>query len=223
METINTLEHGIQGVGSSAVSEETTTPYVPLESVKSAERKDATDNSKILSIAEESTTEKQDLVDLAKTQRDVQITADDKARFLDSVIKGTRFYGYADLFGGRVRVKFRSRTLAETEAIMAYVHRKGVLGELLTKSDVSDTLLAALLVAQVEEVGDVSYKEMQTPYKYVESSVGTTEPGWIADVEMWKNKPEHLTSAIGDALIDFEAKYWKMIAASKDENFWNPG
>lgn len=225
METIKTEDSNVENTtipGSENAQTETTKDYVPLEHVNSANRQEATKQF-IVEQAEKSTVENQNLVNLVKANREVEITDEDKSAFLESVINGTRFYAHVNLFGGKVRVKFRSRTLAETEAIMSYLHRQGILGKLFTKADVSDTLLTALLVAQVEEVGDVTYKEMSKPYKYVETAASYEEPGWLADLEMWRNKPEHLTSALGDALVDFEAKYWKMIAASKDENFWNPG
>lgn len=219
METINTA--GMPANNTEKPTHDDAT-YVPLQSVNDASRDDAT-SQHIVAEAENRVSNPAEIINTADRAKTVVITEDDKSRFIDSVVKGTRFYGYANLFGGNLRVKFRSRTIAETEAIMAYVHRKGVTGELVTRADVSDSLLSALLVAQVEEVGDVSYPEMRKPYKYVETGTSLDPPGWIADLDMWRSKPEHITSAIGDALIDFEAKYWKMLRASKDENFWNPG
>lgn len=197
--------------------------HVPLAGVNEAARSEAAAGIPNLESVEKATKENTDLVNLDSAAAKVVITDDDKTRFIDAVLRGCRYTAYAYLYGGKVRVKFRSRTLNETEAIMAYVHREGILGNIVTRADLSDNMMAALFVAQVEEVGDLSYPEMKQPYKFVDTPSGVENPGWIGELEMWKSKPEHLTAALGNALIEFEAKYWKMIGESKNENFWNPG
>ncbi len=225
VETASNKTPDVNGQQGAAVDnkEDRNPQYAPLSDVKSTDTDSAFNNSPELKIASLSMSENSDVVDLAKRAEFVTITDEDKNRFIDSVVSGTRFTSYADIYGGRVRIKFRSRTLAETEAVMSYVHREGIAGKIVTKADLSDTIMSALFVAQVAEVGDVAYPEMKPPYKYEETAAGISKPGWLGEVEMWKSKPEHLTAAVGNALVDFEAKYWKMIAESKNENFWKPG
>lgn len=195
-------------------------PYVPLAGAVVA---DTNDVKKLDTLVKEATDAKKDRTVVDTKGTEVRITNDDKLAFLKAVASGERYVSTVRLFGGKVKVKFRSRSVGETEAIIAYMHRNGMAGKFITKADVSDTSLAALLVAQVAELNDVAYPEMKKPLKYTETLDGINEPAWVADIDMWLSKPEALLAALGEALVEFEAKYWHMVGASRLENFWNPG
>lgn len=191
-------------------------PYVPLENVSKASKDDAGSVDSLNRVVDEG---REELVD----RREVDITPADKAAFLDAIVSGSRFVSEASLFDGRVKVSFRSRSVEETEAILAYLHRSGVAGKFTTRTDVRDTSLLALLVAQVASLNDVDYDEMRRPLNAVETLGGVTEPAWVEDLEIWRRKPEALVTALGDALVEFESKYWTLTKAATDENFWKPG
>lgn len=193
-----------------------------FEGVDSASKDAAVNKDALLKLGQESKDSPNELLAMPN-KGDVVISDADKAAFLDSIVSGSRFESTTYLFGGRLKLKLRSRSLEETEAILSFLHRTGVKGELVTKADVSNAALTALLVAQVKELGDVSFDEMRRPLKYVETADGVKDPGWVKDLKIWNKKPEALCSAIGAALVDFEAKYWKMVDEAKNENFWNPG
>jgi len=194
--------------------------YVPLKGVTDT---DTSTVKKFDTLVRSADNADDDRTVLDKTQERVTITNSDKLEFLKAVTTGNRFVQTVDLFGGNLRVKFRSRSVDETEAILAYMHKSGIDGKFVTKADVSDTSLAALLVAQVAEINGVEYAEMKKPLKFTEDLDGVHPPAWEADLDIWRSKPESLISALGAALVEFEAKYWKMVGASRDENFWNPG
>ena len=111
METIKTEDSNVENTtmpGSENAQTEAAKDYVPLEHVNSANRQEATKQF-IVEQAEKSTVENQNLVNLVKANREVEITDEDKSAFLESVINGSRIYAHVNLFGGKVRVKFRSR------------------------------------------------------------------------------------------------------------------
>lgn len=195
--------------------------YQPFENVNDAD----TDNvKKIDGLLNHASEYKNNAADLIENEaHTVNLTAADKSSFLDAIVTGDRFTSTVYLYNGRLKLKLRSRSVEETEAILAYMHRNGIAGNFTTKADVSNAALEALLVAQVAELGDVVYPEMKKPLRYVDTVDGIQDPGWIQDIEIWRRKPESLVAAIGDALVEFEAKYWAMVRASRDENFWNPG
>lgn len=223
METIETTEARLEDANKpeEKKEEQKKVEYKPLADVKSAEEDTAEKyEGGIIDSAKSENSPGQSLL---SSKREVTITDEDKSNFIQAVVTGTRYKGTAYLYGGRIRVKFRSRSVEETDAILSFIHRNGILGKFVTQADIKDATLAALLVAQVEELSDVAYPEMKAPLKYVETPTGVEDPAWIKDMDMWKKKPEHLVMAIGDALVDFESKYWKMIQESRNENFWGPG
>lgn len=221
MEITKTKEQPTQAAESADIKSTTSDRYVPLADTNTADVEKTKKADGLLQETANVENEAKNLVDRKDTE--VEITTRDKMEFLEAVTTGSRYKSTAYLFGGRVKVRFRSRSVEETEAILSYMHRSGIGGDFVTKADVSDAALAALLVAQVDEIDGVEYTEMKKPLKYTETIDGIKEPGWIQDLEMWRRKPEYFVAALGDALVAFEAKYWEMVRASKDENFWSPG
>lgn len=192
-------------------------PYVPLDGVDSTSPAEHADETRIESFAASG----RGMITGADAPK-VDITTADKDAFVSAVVSGGRFVSRTRLFNGKVDVVFRSRSLEETEAILAYMQRNGISGKFTTKADVQDASLLALLVASVESINGVSYPEMRAPLRYTETLDGVKDPAWVEDLEIWRKKPDALLAALGDALVEFEAKYWAMTKAAKDENFWNP-
>lgn len=196
--------------------------YVPLENLKTAKTDSAKGNEPMLEAVDSSEEDRKGVI--GYQEHDVyEITDEEKAQFIRAVVTGDRYRATARLFGGNMVVKFRSRSVDETEAILSYLHRKGILGEFSTRSDMSNATVAALLTAQVEEIDGVAYPEMKRPLKFSQNGGTVEDPAWVSDADGWRRKPEFIVSALGRALIEFESKYWAMIDESKNENFWNPG
>jgi len=224
MELINTVEQKNEDTSADTnkVEKENEPAYVPLEAVNTADTTAVKESDGLLNVADSVKLDEDTLVE-GGNDTSVEITQQDKNKFIEAVITGDRFVSEAKLFGGRVTVRFRSRSMDETEAILAYIHRQGVLGKFETRTDVHNATLAALLVAQVQEYCGVEYPPMKKPYKFTEGVGGVQPPAWVDDMKIWSSKSDAVVAALGSALVSFEAKYWKMIEASKDENFWNPG
>ncbi len=217
MDITRTAGAGVEPAeGAGAPESEKQEPYTPLGGVSEADRSAGTTER----LVEVAMAPRPILADPG--DRKVEVTEADKAAFLDAVVNGTRFESTVDLFGGKVRAVLRSRSLPETEAILAHMQRKGLSGAFTTSASVQDESLLALLVAQVKFINGVEYAEMKAPLMYREDLDGVHDPAWIESMDIWRSKPVPLVSALGDALVDFEAKYWTMTRAAGDENFWKP-
>ena len=160
---------------------------------------------------------------LSPASGDVEILRRHKEAFLDSVVSGGRYVEEFRIFGGRMSVRVRSRTNAETDALESYLRRQIALSAVSYESEYSSLTRRLLMVAQVAEVDGVEYPEMAAPLKYVETPEGLTPPAWEPSLGMWASKPDAVVAAISGCIMEFEARYWKMISMSRDENFWLSG
>lgn len=153
----------------------------------------------------------------------VTVEARHKEAFLDSLVTGDRYRETLSLYGGRVKVTFRSRTLAETDAIMSHLQHLAA-GKIVTSDyEYSSAVRLAMLAAQVERLNEVEYPPLAEPLFYVDTGESVDPPGWLDAVSIWQSKPEALVAALGAACSEFEARYWAMVKASGDINFWQPG
>lgn len=153
----------------------------------------------------------------------VVITEEDKSAFIKAITTGERYRVRTALFGGRIPLVLRSRSVGESEAIDSYVRRRITDGFISNGTEYGDALRLCLLVASVERLGDETFEEMQGPLlTVVKGKDDIREPGWIQMLDFWRDKPEGLVNAVLKELFAFEAKYTEMVSRSADENFWNP-
>ena len=155
------------------------------------------------------------------TPEELTITAEEKNAFVESMLTGSRHYQTYTIFGGRVKVTVRSRTVPETQAMYAYMRHaltKDASGLATLEGDMSYILLAA----QIEEINGTKYPEMKEPLTFTENDGTEEEPGWMSCLKSWKSKPEGLTDALINRVQLFEYKYWTMVSEASNKNFWNP-
>lgn len=164
-----------------------------------------------------------DLLSGAAAVSEVKITRAMKDQFLDCVVSGKRYRSQEVLYGGRLRVSVRCRSLDETDAIESYLRRMVSLGRISSPSEYANAARRCLLVAQVSEVNGVEYQEMAKPYKFTETGDGLNPPAWEAQMDVFGRMPEQIVSALSGCVLRFEAAYWRMVSMAGDENFWNPG
>jgi len=194
---------------------ESTTPIPVSEETKESEK-----NAALPGVVS-GTAENKGVINHEKyDEQELVITNTEKSTFIDAMITGERYRQSYSIFGGKVNIIIRSRTNKETQAMYAYIRHE------LSQDGGNLTLLEGdmqymLLLAQVEEVNGTKYPEMKTPLTYVESGGSTQEPGWVADLNAWKNRPEGLVSAIINRIQLFEYKYWTMVKEASNKNFWN--
>lgn len=153
---------------------------------------------------------------------DLEITPEEKAAFIDSLISGKRYKHEYSIFGGKIHVVIRNRSSEETHAMYSYIRR--VLsknGDNEGMNIVEGDMAYIPLVAQIDEINGTKFPEMKHPLSYEESDGKEIPPGWLEDFKAWKAKPEGLTSALISFVQLFEYKYWTMVKEAANKNFWN--
>lgn len=151
----------------------------------------------------------------------VEISKSEKEAFLDAIVTGGRYRWSTTLFGGRVYLGLRARTVAEVEAIDSYIRRLINDKRIVVGSEYADVMRLCLLVAGVERLGEERFPEMGE--KDLIATVGpdgVRTPAWVDMLGVWRSKPEGLVNAILPELFKFEAKYAEMVRRGSDENFW---
>lgn len=145
-----------------------------------------------------------------------------KRAFTESLITGERYTEDFSLLGGRMSVRIRSRSSAETEAITAYARRMVVTGKVRTDYDYSALMRKILAVAQVDEINGVKQPRMEEPLFFTETREELVPPGWEPRIKAWGDKPEAILAAVVRCVLEFEARYWEMIRKVNDTDFWVP-
>lgn len=154
---------------------------------------------------------------------EIVITDTDRDTFLDAVVKHTRFTQDFTIYGGRITGTLRSRTQAETRAIISQLQREIRSGSIAVDADYTVRLRSMLLAAQVASVDDVDYVELAQPLNPVKDADGNiADPGWLKQAAEWESADEWYVTAIYDVLRKFEAKYWTMVSNAANQDFWRP-
>lgn len=156
-------------------------------------------------------------------QEHVSVSQAHKDAFCNALVSNSRYTERFSLFGGKLSVVIRSRTLAETDAIEAYLRRQVMTGSVNTTPDYSNLTRKVLLAAQVQELNGVVYEELKAPLTYVEKDSGLEPPGWEGQVRMWEKQSGAVAVALIRCITEFEARYWFMVDNANDTNFWNRG
>jgi hypothetical protein len=152
----------------------------------------------------------------------VVITDSDREAFLEAMVSGNRFMLPFELFNGKVKGRFRSRTQIETNASISYLSYECRNEKIVTGIEYSNRLRNMLLAAQVMELNEVGFVELKAPLLRTVNGKDVVEPGWLDQLTYWENQNDGLVNAIYKELQIFERKYWVMVDNAKDQNFWNP-
>jgi hypothetical protein len=158
----------------------------------------------------------------------VELTPADKDAFVDAMVTGGRYERPFELFGGRVMGVFRSRTSAESLAILKELARQWTIRKFMSESEYSTMLRWGMLKAHLKELNGVQYAEMKEPLT-AQSTVEADgkevvkEPEWFKEMHaQFGSKDEGLYTAVYREVRTFEKKYWALVAHAKDQNFWKP-
>lgn len=154
---------------------------------------------------------------------DIKVEENHKNDFLECLATGERYTEDFSLFNGKINVKIRCRSIEESDALMAYLRSESLRGNLDTDYEYQALTRIILLVAQVAQLNDISFPEMEKPLFSTMEGMTKKPPAWVERIAFWRSKPEALVSAISACVSQFETRYWSMIKASSDINFWQPG
>jgi hypothetical protein len=158
----------------------------------------------------------------------VTITKEDKARFMDAFVDGSRFTRPFSLMGGRLTGIFRSRKVKESRALLQELGRQAVLYK-LSMTDYTAKVRHAVIHSQLAEINGVARPEWKEPLVAMEVQEGPERkvtvkpPEWALDMEAYFNeKDEGWVDALYHELRLFEKVYWEMVTRLPDQNFWTP-
>ena len=151
------------------------------------------------------------------------VTKQNKDDFCSCLISNSRYTEKFSLFGGKVSLTIRSRTLEETDSIEAYLRWMAATGGVYTAADYSNLARNILLATQVQEMNGVSYPELKGPMRMTEVDGKREPPGWLPQLETWGKMADAIALAVIRCVVEFEARYWFMVENAKDANFWLHG
>ena len=152
----------------------------------------------------------------------VEITPMERDNFVNALVTGDRYLSMFELFGGKITGSFRSRSQAETQAILVQLTRECRDAIITTDAEYGTRLRSMLLLTQVAQFNGMDYIALKAPLLSRVDGAKITPPGWLGQLEAWETKHEGLIVAIYSELQLFEKKYWTMVRNAKDQNFWNP-
>ena len=156
---------------------------------------------------------------------EIELTPVDKQTFLTAIVDDRRFELDFELFDGRLEVTFRSRTNAETRAVLQEMRRQLVANEIDTEIEYTTRLRHALMRFQLKQLNGEEYPPPEEP---LAAQVSTDEngkkqvtpPQWVQESEAYFQGHEARTTAIYNALCIFESKYWTLTENANNQDFW---
>lgn len=153
--------------------------------------------------------------------KDITLTPEDKAAFIDAVANNSRFTRNYSLFGGKITLTIRSLTSDEVNAMSAWMVRRG-------SSDSAGVLAGRyrkyLVAAQVSKYNGVEMPPLENPLFETLASDGKTvnPPGWIKRCDFWDGIGSGVFTAIMGCITDFDSRYAVLCSKAEDSNFWSP-
>lgn len=152
---------------------------------------------------------------------EVRLTEEERAIFLDAIVSNSRFVLPFTIFNGKVNGLIRSRTQAETRAIISQLQREIRETSIQSDADYTLRLRSMLMAAQIAEYNGATNPELTEPLMPVRQPDGKDKPqGWLAQALHWQDLDEALATALYEEIRKFEVKYWMMARHAADQNFW---
>lgn len=152
----------------------------------------------------------------------VIVTEEEREAFLLALVTGNRYMRPFSLFNGKVTGMLRCRSLQESEAIVSYLNLEVQENRYKSIPEYNVGVRNSTLAAQVEILNGVTFGTLVAPLTRTQSEGKVTEPGWLADRDLWSTRPEPVVAALYEEVRKFERKYWTMVAHAGDQNFWQP-
>lgn len=154
-------------------------------------------------------------------RKDITLTPDEKAAFIESVATNERFTKRYSLFGGKLTITLRSLTTDEVNALASWTSRQSTKDAIGIVSGRYRKFLAA---AHCAMVNGVEMQPLDEPlFERVESDGKTiSPPGWISRGSYFDGMGYGQFQAIMKCIEDFDARYAMLCSKAEDANFWDP-
>ena len=193
------------------------------------EAKDSSTNESVAAAMLERSEVPDDQFGLIDEMDEVVITPQDKRRFVDSFVDGSRFTRGFSILGGRITGMFRCRTAGESRAIIEELARQGsVLKETVYENAVK--MRYALLHCQLAEFNHVARPEWKEPLMAVQKidvvagKVFSETPVWYQEMQLlYDKKMDGMVNALYAELKKFDKVYWLLVKNTANQDFWLPG
>jgi hypothetical protein len=162
---------------------------------------------------------------LMKMDEEPEITDEDKENFMNCLVDGKPFIRKFSLFGGKLTGVFRSRSTAQSTAIISEVNRRMATEKNMAPMSYAATLRHATLAFQVAELNGVEYPYIDEGLKasYDLETSKVSAPTWWKLVDKYASMQEGTEQAIYTSMLEFERVYWTLVKNAANQNFWNPG
>ena len=152
----------------------------------------------------------------------VDITDLDRQRFLDAVVTGARMLSEEILFGGRLLVQFRSRKQNETLAIISQLGEDLRSMKIRNNVEHMSRMRSMLFACQIAQIDNRKFPEWEEPVHPQIVDGKPVDPKWLDSLDYFEKLSDALSEALFSALKRFDMKYWTMVNAAKDQDFWSP-
>ncbi len=161
----------------------------------------------------------------------VEVTDDDKTKFVLAALSGQRFTRTYERFGGRMKITMRSRTYAETEMIGTQIERWRIKDNLQTMSlmyikNWTYNLLVGLAAVEVEDKEPTIYPEISTKIPEPKAAAEGEEPVEmptpleIAEEKLLSDWNEATYSVIQNVSRHFDQMVQHLTLRAHDPDFW---
>lgn len=152
----------------------------------------------------------------------VEITPDDKSKFIAAVLSGERMKSSFSFFGGKLTFTIKNRSYEEARAAMSMAVKGGTFNESSTLLTLRLRLM--LMCMQIDEFNGVKYPDADTlgPLMPVYDNGETKQPKWLDRLSVFGRLPEAMFEALWQCIYEFEQKYWTLVRHSRDQDFWRP-
>jgi len=150
------------------------------------------------------------------------LTAQDKKDFIKALVGNKRYTREYRALDGNIKLTLRSRTVEETNAMIAEFAKESSEGLLRTSAIQTNRLRSLMMVFQIEEYNGTKYESPSKPLVRTVSDDGEAEPKWLDRVSTWEEIPDALHCVIWECIKDFEDRYWTMTENASIPDFWQP-
>jgi len=153
----------------------------------------------------------------------IVITPEEKDAYIAAIINNTRFCLPFKFLNDRFNVVIRSKTQVESYAIFYLINYELNSHALDTQLAYSVRLRNMLFAAQVAEINGVKFTELKEPLLRTVDGEKEILPGWLDQIDIWKDKSDALLTVLFNAIKLFEYKYLTLTSKAGDQNFWKTG
>lgn len=155
------------------------------------------------------------------TRRTIEISPEDKVRFIESVATNVRFTKDYSMFNGKMSLTLRSLTTDEVNALAAWTAAQGTRD---SAGLVTGRYRKYLMAAHCARIDGVDMPPLEEPlFEHLGKDGKTVEPpSWVNRCDYFDGMSYGKFQTIMKCIVDFDERYSILCQKAEDESFWNP-